>query len=250
MTRSSRAVDAGRLANMVSRPGIDPRVFLTLAVVTELGYDPEFGPLADVQFIPGGEEETCLLGAPYAGGGFGAFFPPKVDDTVLVAIPEGDPGHGPVVVARMWSGGDRPFAEMQAGSPGEDGEPNPTTDVVLRTEAGRKLRVWASGGGAIELHVEGTGDVTIDAGGQVKLQDASQSFVRGETYADALGQFLTALGVVTVAVGTFATAVGVAVPAVAGAATTLNTAITTFGTAINAFATARATYLSSKVKGQ
>lgn len=168
-----RSIDAGRLAAAVQRPGIDPRVWLSLAVVDAVYADAEESVFADVTLLPGGEPETCLLGAPYAGDGFGAYFPLAVDDTVLVAVPSGDPQLGPVVITRMWSRADRPPPEV-CESPGQSGAPS--DDVVLRVRAGQRLRVLTSGDGdGVELVVEGNGDARIltRGSGKVYLSDDS-----------------------------------------------------------------------------
>lgn len=171
-------IDVGRLAAAAKRPGIDPRVWLTLAVVQDVGFDPDEGIFVDLQYQPSGELETALLGAPHAGNGFGAYFPVKVDDTVLVAVPMGDPGHGPIIICRMWNAGDPPAADFG------DGE-EAVSDTILRVEDGTAYRVFAK-----------NGDVSLQAeDGKVELSKvgASQSFVRGDDQKDALDAFLDAL---------------------------------------------------------
>ncbi len=156
----------GRVANAVSRPGIDPRVWLTLAVVRDVGYDVDEGIFVDVQFQPSGTIETCLLGAPYAGAEFGAYFPVNVDDTVLVAVPSGDPSTGPILIQRMWNSGDKPHADFQS----EDEDEEPTQDVVLRIQPGSKLKIRTSDDGdGVEITVEGDGDALIQATGNGKV---------------------------------------------------------------------------------
>ena len=118
----------------------------------------------------------------------------------------------------------------------------------------RLYGVGASNAAAV-IRIRNSGAVEITSAGAtvVKLQDGSQPFVRGTTYADALGVFLDALKVVMLGIGTFATAVGVGTPlfpAVATAAGVLNGLITTFNLAIDALKLARSTYLSTKVTGQ
>src|ERR1700690_3179162 len=96
-------VDTGRLAAAVSRPGIDPRIWVANATVMELGYDANNGLYADVQLQPSGDVETCMLGTPYARPNAGLWFPVSVGDRVLVCFPMGDPNQGPVIFARLWS---------------------------------------------------------------------------------------------------------------------------------------------------
>ncbi|KKN72088.1 hypothetical protein LCGC14_0414830 [marine sediment metagenome] len=187
LTRARTSPDMGRLANAVSRPGIDPRVWLTLAVVLDVGYDANEGIFADVQFQPDGTVETCLLGAPYAGAEFGAYFPVNVDDTVLVAVPSGDPSTGPTLIARMWNSGDKPHADFQS----EDEEEEPTKDVVLRIQPGRKLKIRTSDDGdGVDITVEGNGDVVIQATGDGKVFIGGTDGTQPSTLADTLTDFL------------------------------------------------------------
>ncbi len=166
LVRARTSVDMGRMANAVSRPGIDPRVWLTLAVVRDVGYDADEGIFVDVQFQPSGTIETCLLGAAYAGAEFGAYFPVNIDDTVLVAVPSGDPSTGPTVIARMWNSGDKPHADFQS----EADEEEPTQDVVLRIQPGQKFKIRTSDDGdGVEITVEGNGDIVIQATGDGKV---------------------------------------------------------------------------------
>jgi hypothetical protein len=209
------------MASAVSRPGIDPRVWLTLAVVKDVGYDSDEGLFADVQYQPSGDFETALIGAAYAGSRFGSWRPVRVDDTVLVAVPMGDPGHGPVIVARMWNAGDKPATDFGSGEdPAED-----TIDVI---EPGKNYILKTSDNGVI------------------KLQSAEQAFVRGDDYADALGAFLDALTV-------FSNGLQSAPPTPPNGALTVAAVIPlaqALSEAISQFKQARSNYLSTKIKGE
>ena len=123
-------------------------------------------------------------------------------------------------------------------------------------EAG-EVRLYGPGSSnasaTIRIRADGSIEIVSAGATLVKLQDGSQPFVRGTTYADALGVFLDALKLVMTGIGTFATAVGVGTPlfpAVAAAATVLNGLIVTFNTACDALKAARTAYLSVKVSGQ
>lgn len=154
-----RSIDTGALAKALSRPGIDTRVWLSYAVVTDLGFDPNEGPFADIQYVPSGTTDTCLIGAPYAGNSFGAWFPLEVDDLVLVAVPSGDSNTGPVLIQRVWSAADPPMAEM-----GQSGELS--KDVVLRMKPGQKLRILTSAtGDGVSFTVAGDGNIVLDPQG-------------------------------------------------------------------------------------
>jgi hypothetical protein len=120
-------------------------------------------------------------------------------------------------------------------------------------EAG-EVRLYGPGSSnaSATIRIRANGSIEIVSAGAtlVKLQDGSQPFVRGTTYADALGVFLDALKVVMLGIGTFATAVGTALPPVAAAATVLVNLIVTFNAACDALKASRTAYLSVKVSGQ
>lgn len=205
--------DVGRLASATARPGNDPRVWLTLAIIKELGFDSEEGLFADVQYQPSGDFETALIAGPCAGSRFGSWRPLAVDDTVLVAVPMGDPGHGPIVIARLWNAGDKPPEDFGSGE-------EPSSDWIDILAPGKHYILKTSDGG------------------QIKLLDASQSYVRGDDYADALGDFLSAMNIWIGLVKDGITA---------GGGTLVNVA---FEQAISTLQNARNTYLSTKIKGE
>jgi hypothetical protein len=136
-TRVSSTMDVGRLSQAVSRPGIDPRIWSSLAFVKAVNVDPDHGPLVDVQMMPSGGLGTARLATEYSGPGFGLYAPIAVDDEILVEAPSGDPAEGLVVVRRLWSASDPPPQEAI----------DTPDDVALVVQGGRDLRVHTSGGG-------------------------------------------------------------------------------------------------------
>lgn len=163
MSGPRKPLDVRRLGAAASFPGIDPRAWIVWATVLELGFDPEEGLFADVQVQPDGEVFTAYVGTNYAGNDFGEHNPLEVDDSVIVAIPQGDPDAGAVIIARAWNAADKPHALF-----GDGEEPSP--DRVLITKANSNYRVQ-----------------TPDA--QILLQNGSQSYVRGEDLESALETF-------------------------------------------------------------
>ena len=161
-------IDVGRLAAAVSRPGIDPRLWLTLAIVQDVAIDTEQGIFADVQFIPDGDEETCLVGSEYAGAGFGTFIPPKVDDIVLVAVPYGDVGTGPIIITRIWNGANPPSTDFKAETEIEEGDV--TSDPTTVVEPQRTYKIIAKEDATIRLEVDGSGKIEIAATGQAQVE--------------------------------------------------------------------------------
>ena len=102
----------------------------------------------------------------------------------------------------------------------------------------------------IRLRANGDVEIVSKAAQVVKLQAATQAFIRGNDYSTALNTAVDAIKVLNTAVGTFATAVGGALPPVATAATTLNAAIVACNSALDTFKSSSSTWLSTKVKGE
>lgn len=172
MIRPARtSMDASRMASAVARPGIDPRVWLTLATVKEIGIDPTEGLFADVACQPDGVVETCYIDAPYAGSedgvGFGENCPVEVGDTVLVGIPGGDSGNGPIIIARWHNSGDPPPSQIIDGDV-------PTKDrwIVIRKNQqfhvlATLLGLFEGGGTQLDVKPDGFGVKSQLAGGAV-----------------------------------------------------------------------------------
>jgi len=134
-------MDAARLSALVSRPGIDPRIWASLAVVTAVQV-AEDGVFASLVLVPSELEVTARVAALYAGPGFGLYAPVEVDDEVLAVAPSGDPSEGYVVLPRLWSASDPPPAAARQNQ----------GDLVLVVRDGRNLRVDVSGGGKVMVN--------------------------------------------------------------------------------------------------
>lgn len=155
-SRTSRGFDVARLSNAVSRPGIDPRIWVSYAVLTSDPYietiEGQEDIVADVLLLPSQQELTARVGAIYAGFGFGLYCPLYKDDEVLIAAPSGDPDEGLVILQRMWS---------PAAIPPDQAVRTPE-DVTLVVQEGKNLRLMVQGGGNVILAVE-TGKVYLGA---------------------------------------------------------------------------------------
>lgn len=149
-------MDTNALGTAVSRPGIDPRSWLKYGRVTEVGHDAREGHFADVRLLPAGQIVTCYIGTPYAGNGFGASYPVKVGDTVMVAIADGDMGTGPMIIGRRWDRSDPPPPEVGSGE-------DPSRNVVIVVEPGQNLHIVVSGGGDVVIEARGGGKVLLAA---------------------------------------------------------------------------------------
>lgn len=147
-SRVTTSIDMGRLSNAVSRPGIDPRVWVSYAVLTSAPYletvDGEQDIVVDIQLMPTGEEETARVGAIYAGNGFGLYAPLYEGDEVLICAPSGDPDEGMVVMQRLWS---------PAAVPPQTVYDNPD-DVTLVVKEGQNLRLKMLGAGTAYITAE------------------------------------------------------------------------------------------------
>lgn len=148
-SRVTSGIDMVRLANAVSRPGIDPRIWVSYAVLlgepvidTSAGNQ---GVFVDVKLLPSGVQDTARVGAIYAGNGFGLYAPLHEGDEVLVCAPSGDPDEGLVITQRLWSTSD-PQPQAVADHP---------EDVTLVVEPDRDLRLTVQGGGNVYLTAAG-----------------------------------------------------------------------------------------------
>ena len=144
-TNISTSIDTGRLGEALSRPGIDPRCWICLAVVEDIAIDPDEGVFVDVLTMPWREEITARLASPYVASGSGMYFPIKVGDEVLVALPDGSPMQGACVIGRLFSPADPPSLEF-AKDPATVNPEIPETlsmtdDVVLVVEKNQSFRI-------------------------------------------------------------------------------------------------------------
>lgn len=178
----SRTLDLGRLSNAVSRPGIDPRVWVSYGVLTSDpvidtdATDNSAGIFVEVMLMPSGTTETARVGAAYAGNGFGFYTPLKKDDEVLVCAPSGDPDEGLVVTQRLWSAADPPPAALA----------NYPEDVTLVVESGKALRLNVAGGGKVYIGAnDGTEPVALGQTLKDHL-DALKAYIDGHTHTYGL----------------------------------------------------------------
>lgn len=252
----SPSIDANRLALAVQRPGIDPRIWGALAVATgDSQLDPDHGAFVEVKILPSGEEFNCYLPADYAGNQFGENKGGvKKDDQLFIAVPNGDPAEGGVVLARFHSETDKP-GQLAISFP---------ADHTLELEPGKSWRLKVSGDGVLAV-IESPG---------IRLGDAAaaESFVLGNTYRTEEAAANNAVAAAHNADATLATAIvalGAALsPVVAllpppnqaaltAALLTISTAgpaaaaaDTAAGTAVTTMEGKAATFLSAVIKGK
>lgn len=172
MLRRSRVgstIDLNRLAAGLSRPGIDPRIWFSLAfAMADSKVDPAHGHLAAVQLLPSGVQVTVRVPQGYAGNGFGQNKGlVHKDDELVIAFPDGDPATGGIVQARLWSAADPPPA-LVSDNPG---------DMVDVLEGGKNIRQLLSGGGQVQ--VEGDAEMRWKTSGKQYLEAATVTLKTG-----------------------------------------------------------------------
>lgn len=193
-TKVSPSFDANKVAAGLSRPGIDPRVWVAEGIIATIGDDGEVddtdanavisspeGREADVVLLPELEHHiTCRI--PSGGPESTDDWPISPGDHVALVFPGGDPASGGIVVAVLNSASDR--------LPTEDGQPMFKHD--------RRL-IWC-GTGPIDLRAgSGTGRLVLGQDGTVRAggPDAAQAAVKGtdfmQAFLDAMHELQLAL---------------------------------------------------------
>jgi hypothetical protein len=178
--RVGTGLDTQRLGQALARPGMDPRVWVTLAYANgESAVDAPEGVFVDVTLSPSGQVVCARVGTGYAGNSFGAYGKIHKDDELVVVIPNGDPAEGAVVVARLWSQADPPPSDAIV----------EVDEVVLDIEADKPYRLRTSGSGKIEVDAESkitlkSDDTIILDCDKVRLgkEAAVEQLVMGSTY--------------------------------------------------------------------
>lgn len=168
-------IDVAKSANALSRPGIDPRKFVDLGIITAVDVTAA-GVHVDVTTIDG-VQETAAVAPLYGGPSYGLHLPIDLDRTALLAVPDGKFNLGARVIGTVWDAGD---------PPPQDVIDNPD-DVVLVVKPGQKLRVIVTGGGDVVLEPRDGGKVRIGD------EDANDPFARKSDLAavvDKLNHFI------------------------------------------------------------
>ena len=163
--------DVAKISKAIERPGIDPRKFVDLAIVTTVAVDSN-GVHADV-LTSEGQPETAALVTPYGGPGYGFYGPIDLDDAVLLAVPDGKYNAGARVVGRVWDAGSPPPAEVGA-------HPD---DVALVVKPGQTIRVVVSGGGNAVIEARDGGKLLL---GAESASDPALGTIDGSDFMAAL----------------------------------------------------------------
>lgn len=174
--RARQALDTSRMAKAVSRPGIDPRTWVALGRVVEVGFNN--GWVVACTILEGalcGEDVSCDVSAPFAHALSMASVPIEVGDVAVVVMPGGDANNMGIVVGFIHA----PNTHVASRVNGQDvGLPLAQRAIVLSNSTAE-----------VELSFK---SVRLSAD-QVRIGpgiDAQQPFVRGRAFVDALDDFL------------------------------------------------------------
>lgn len=145
-----------------SFPGIDPRVWVTLAMVEAVTVTSD-GVKADIVTIPEQRKETVMVAMAGADSGGGLYIPVRPGQVVIVEFPRGNSDEGGRISGSNWDPGDPPPSVVLD---------NPD-DIALVGRAGITIRLVTSDDGPIVLEsggdtLLGTEDATL---GVARLTD-------------------------------------------------------------------------------
>jgi hypothetical protein len=178
-------MDQRTMAEAFSFPGIDPRAWVSYAIVETVQAETE-NPV-DFDDDDGQVYVNCILkptnipcrartGGMFAGPGEGVYSPFVGGEEVLVAIPEGDVKGGCVILTRLNNGYD---GFPQGSVAGKDANTNTfsmmRTRPALTIESGASIMLRSASLGAM-LQLAGTGAVTIRDGAANVLQMSADVF--------------------------------------------------------------------------
>lgn len=167
--RQSSSPDIGRLSAGLQRPGMDTRIWVSLAFAVDDSAVQDEGVFVDVVLLPTGETMTARVPAEYAGESFGLYSQILKDDEVVVEIPRGDPNEGAVVTRRLWNKQDKPP---------QVAKDNPK-DFILVVKKDVNLRLVTSGTG--QVLIKGEDKVIVDTTGNVEIKGGNVIFKDGST---------------------------------------------------------------------
>jgi hypothetical protein len=175
MRRFARSAgNSSTMGEAFAKPGMDTRDWLSYGTVsddTPVTMDPDMGPLVGVVLQPSKIEVRSRVLMQSAGKGEGEYIPFVSGDEVLVAIPEGHPWSGTVILGRLTNSIDK----FPTGSvAGQDASKNnfafkrTRTAWIHEVEGGYLIREAKSGA---FFQLDGTnGNVTIRDGSGGALQ--------------------------------------------------------------------------------
>ena len=110
-TKTYGSFDLAAMADAISKPGIDPRSWVSIGIVEpesaeakSVNFDEKVGPLISVRLVPNGTVVNCRVSGWLAGNGESVYFPFIGSDEVVVLIPGGNEREGCVIIGRLNNG--------------------------------------------------------------------------------------------------------------------------------------------------
>jgi len=183
--RLAPQMDQRTMAEAFSYPGIDPRSWVSMAIVetvqaedeNPVEFDDDDGQVyVNCVLKPSNIPCRARLGGAFAGPGEGFYSPFVGGEEVLLAIPEGDVKAGAVVLARLNNGYD---GFPQGSVAGKDANTNTFTFMrsrpAITIESGASVMLRSASMGAM-LQLAGTGNVTLRDGAADVLQISPDVF--------------------------------------------------------------------------
>jgi hypothetical protein len=190
--------DNRTLAEAFSFPGIDPRVWCSYAIVDNftdgseeqaVEFDQDDGqPYINIVLKPHDIPARARIGMLNSGPGEGTWFPFVGGEEVLVAVPQGDPRAGCVILARLGNAYDTYPTDSVAGI---DPALNSTSFIRSRPaftiESGESITLRSATAGAM-MQLSAQGNVTLRDGAANVMQMGPGVFGWQNQAGDALLQ--------------------------------------------------------------
>jgi hypothetical protein len=168
---SARNDDIANLRDYVRGPGIDTRTWISYARIDPLTDDQgnqaiEFDDVDGQLYInctlmPSNIPVRCRKGMLAAGSGEAVYFPHQPGDEVLVAIPEGNPRAGCVILCALNNAFDTfPTGSVAGVDPSQNAVGLFRMKAALTIESGASVMLRSAAAGAF-LRLDGGGNVTL-----------------------------------------------------------------------------------------
>ena len=188
------------LGEALSHPGIDPRIWVSLATVDdeEVVWDQDLGALIPITEQPSGVQTYAVLGQSVAGNQEGQGSPFVAGDLLLVANPDGSEKADTVVICRLSSDLNPPPALCGGQDTSKNNISWKRTRAPHFEEYGDRWTVKSAVTDAL-LSFDATGNITVRDGSGGVLQMSSSSMGYQNSNASCVLQFGFVEGVSTTA---------------------------------------------------
>lgn len=186
VARRARGIDHASTARAFSYGGIDPRVWISFGTVDQtteasqeqiVTFDADDGQVyVSVTLKPTDMQVRCRVGMLTAGPGEAFYFPFVSGDEVLVALPEGNPGAGATIIARLNNSYDPfPQTSVAGADPAQNSFGMIRTRSALTIESGATIMLRSAAAGAF-ARLDARGNITLRDGASGALQMGAEVF--------------------------------------------------------------------------